>query len=68
MTQTITQEGQLSLSMSEIADLFETEFDGWCPVCTDQRISDGQTICCECFKRALAYHSNTCECFHKEDS
>lgn len=51
------------LEAEQIANLFEEAFDGWCPVCKDQRINEGESLCCDCFKEALEYHVNTCGCY-----
>jgi len=56
-------ETEIELDTAQIADLFEREFEGWCPVCKDQQINEGEVICCECFKAALEYHINTCGCY-----
>jgi len=58
---TITTE--IELDAAHIVDLFENEFDDWCPTCTNALINDGEVVCCDCFKAALAYHINTCGCY-----
>jgi len=63
MTQTIETEVNIELDAAQIGDLFEAEFEGWCPVCKNAIINEGETICCSCFKTALAYHINTCGCY-----
>ncbi len=63
MTQTITVTTDAELDTGTIADLFESEFDGWCPVCKNAKINEGEVLCCDCFKMALAYHINTCGCY-----
>ena len=45
-----------------IQRLFYKAFDGWCPVCLSNKVNAGETICCECLERAIAYHTNTCGC------
>ena len=63
MAQVITVTAEAELGAEKIADLFELEFDGWCPACKNVTINVGETVCCSCFKEALAYHVNTCGCY-----
>ena len=53
---------EIELDDVVIADLFDKEFEGWCPVCKDESINAGEIVCCGCFKEAMAYHTNTCGC------
>lgn len=63
MTQRIELTGIAELDAEKIAELFESEFEGWCPVCKNVTINYGETICCDCFKTVLEYHVNTCGCY-----
>lgn len=63
MTQTIETTGTAELDAEQIADLFEREFEGWCPVCKAVTVNVGESICCDCLKEAMAYHANTCGCW-----
>ena len=60
--QKITATTTIELDTAEIATLFEKEYDGWCPVCKHVQINEGETICCDCLREALGYHTNTCGC------
>ena len=68
MAQEIIQAVTIKLSTHQVARLFEQEFDGWCPVCKMAEINLGESICCDCFKQALAYHVNTCGCSYSSMS
>ena len=59
----ITVTTNVELDMAAIDELFKKEFEGWCPVCTDVMISEGEVLCCNCLKGALEYHINTCGCY-----
>ena len=59
----VLEEVAAGLTTEQIAGLFEVEFEGWCPVCKNTKINEGEPICCECFKQALEYHVNTCGCY-----
>ena len=61
--QTLEVYAEVVLEAERIADLFEKEFDGWCPVCKNVTINEEEVVCCECFKSALEYHTNTCGCY-----
>jgi hypothetical protein len=53
---------KLELEADAIEHLFELEFEGWCPICKDVCINEGETICCNCLTIALGYHVNMCGC------
>lgn len=55
MTQHITVTTSAELGTATIADLFDREFAGWCPVCKNVTIDDDEVICNHCFKEAMAY-------------
>lgn len=59
---TLSQQ-RIELDADQVEKLFSDEFEGWCPVCRNNRVSEGEPICCDCFKRALAYHVNHCACY-----
>lgn len=63
MTQRTEITVTVELPAETIARMFEDEFDGWCPVCKNETINLGESICCGCFEQALAYHINTCGCY-----
>ena len=63
MAQTVTVTTDAELSMCQIADLYEAEFDGWCPACKHVMINEGEVLCCACFQEALTFHINTCGCY-----
>ena len=63
MTQIIETTATSELEADQIARLFEREFDGWCPVCKAVEVNVDESVCCDCFKQALAYHINTCGCY-----
>jgi len=63
MAQTVTVTTDAELSADQIADLFELEFDGWCPACKNVMINEGEVLCCACFQEALTFHINTCGCY-----
>lgn len=63
MIQTVIKEVEVDLDTAEIANLFEKEFEGWCPVCKTETINEGEIICCSCFENAVTYHINTCGCY-----
>lgn len=52
----------IKLSDDTIEKLFREAFDGWCPVCLQNQVNLGESICCECAAEALTYHKNTCGC------
>jgi len=52
----------IRLSDETIERLFREAYDGWCPVCLSNEVNVGETICCECLERAIAYHKSTCGC------
>lgn len=61
--QVIEVTAKAELDAGQIADLFEREFDGWCPACKNVIINEGEILCCECFQEALAYHINIRKCY-----
>lgn len=50
------------LAEDEILELFRWHFEGWCPVCCEQQINEGEPICCRCQEKANQYHHDTCGC------
>ena len=62
MAQTVKREIEIELNVFQVADLFNREFDGWCPVCQNKEINLGEVVCCDCLQQALSYHVNTCGC------
>lgn len=53
----------IELDTEKIADLFDLEFDGWCPICKTAPVNTDEMICCNCFQIALTYHINMCGCY-----
>lgn len=53
---------EIELSDLDIHRLFETAYDGYCPVCCNNEINTGEVICCDCLRRAEGYHKFTCGC------
>ncbi len=62
MAQTIKlKEVTAQVGLTEIQELFEAEFEGWCPVCKNATISEGEILCCDCYKKANRYHFQFCD-------
>ena len=36
--------------------------DGWCPICQNEQINQGEPCCCECAERVIRYHVSHCGC------
>ena len=45
-----------------LLELFEESFEGYCHVCKNRTINEGEIICCECLALALVDHRRNCGC------
>lgn len=58
---------EISISDDAIEELFDTAFDGWCPLCKNTEVNVGESICCSCLREAMAHHRNTCGCIKQKE-
>ena len=59
MVKVTVPEVEIELEAEKVADLFEQEFSGWCPVCKYERIEAGAVICDTCYAQAQEWRGES---------
>lgn len=54
----LVTESEITVDLDDevVAQLFKEAFDGICPACQNNSVSEGDVICCECMGQAVVAH------------